>query len=101
MNYVKLLTAATLLTAALPLGAANAQGRGGPGPCTPPSGVAVGAAGPAMTGGELMAGVGQCAPIGGGWHRAFGYRGGYEGPQVARPPVVQMGYGDYGGGYSY
>jgi hypothetical protein len=99
MNYVKLLTAAVLLTATLPLGAASAQGRGA-GPCTPPVGVAVGAAGPAMNGGQLMAGVGQCAPIG-GWHRGFGYSGGYEGPQIALPPVVQSGDGDYGGGYPY
>jgi len=98
MNTVKLLTAGALLTAALPL-AANAQGRGY-GPCTPPLGMAVGAAGPAMNGGQLMAGVGQCAPVG-SWANARGYWGGYGRPRVIQPPVAQYGYGDYGAGYPY
>ena len=45
----------------------------GPGPCTPPGDKAVGRAGPAMNGGQLMAGVGQCRRIG-GWHTAQRYR---------------------------
>jgi hypothetical protein len=97
MNYLKLLTAGVLLAAALPLGAANAQG---PGPCTPPMNSAVGAAGPAMNSGQLMAGVGQCAPIG-GWNnaRGYGYRGGYGVPQAVQPPAAQYDSGYGGNGY--
>jgi hypothetical protein len=85
MNCLKLLSAAALLTATLPLTASSslAQGWGGPGPCTPPSDHAVGAAGPAMSGGQLMAGVGQCGRIAGsGWRNTYGYYGyrGYAGP---------------------
>jgi hypothetical protein len=100
MNSMKLLTAAALLIAALPIGAANAQGRGF-GPCTPPAGVAVGAAGPAITGGQLMAGVGQCAPVG-SWNHAGAYGwGGYGQPRVAQPPVAAYGAVGYGSGYPY
>jgi hypothetical protein len=111
MNHVKLLTAAVLLTATLPFGAADAQGYG---PCTPPVGVAVGAAGPAMNGGQLMAGVGQCAPIGsrasaggyGAWGGAGGYGigGGYGRPRIVQPSAMRSGYGSYasyGGDYPY
>src|SRR5579871_4842715 len=101
MNSLKLLTAASLLTAALPLGAANAQGRGW-GPCTPAAGMAVGVAGPAMNGGQLMAGVGQCAPVN-GWDNAaaYGNWGGYWQPRAIRPPGAAYGALNYGGGYPY
>jgi hypothetical protein len=99
MNYLKLLTAAALFTAALPL-AANAQGRG-PGSCTPPLGVAVGAAGRAMNGGQLMAGVGQCAPVR-GWHNTggYGFGVGYGQPLAVQPSVAPYDYGETGG-YPY
>jgi len=79
MTRMKLVTAAALMAAILPLATASpslAAGRG-PGECTPPAGDAVGAAGPAMSGGQLMAGVGQCRPVG-GWHQTNTY--GYQGP---------------------
>lgn len=66
MTNLKRLSAAALMALTLPLAAASpsfAAGRGY-GPCTPAAGVAVGAAGPAMNGGQLMAGVGQCQRIG-------------------------------------
>jgi hypothetical protein len=66
MKNLRTLSAAVALAALLPLAtptASLAQGRG-PGACTPPGGDAVGAAGPAMNGGQLMAGVGQCERIG-------------------------------------
>ena len=99
MNTMKLITAGALLTATLPL-AANAQGRGY-GPCTPPAGVAVGAAGPAMTGGQLMAGAGQCGPVGSSNNAAAYGWGGYGQPQVAQPPVAAYGAVGYGRGYPY
>lgn len=80
MTRMKLVTAAVLMAAILPLAAASpslAAGRD-PGGCTPPGGDAVGAAGPAMSGGQLMAGVGQCRQIG-GWHQTNTY--GYWGPR--------------------
>jgi len=96
MMNLKKLSAAALLAATLPLAAASpslaqsfAGGRG-PGPCTPAGGVAVGAAGPAMNGGQLMAGVGQCGPVSS--HQPFGYWGqsyGYD-------SYGSDGYGDRG-----
>ena len=62
MTNLKRLSAAALMVATLPLAASSsslAAGRG-PGWCTPSSESSVGAAGPAMNGGQLMAGVGQC-----------------------------------------
>jgi hypothetical protein len=84
MTGLKTLGVAIALAATLPLMAPTAslaRGRG-PGPCTPPAGHAVGAAGPAMSGGQLMAGVGQCQRIAGdGWRgRYYGYRGFDGGP---------------------
>lgn len=82
MTRMKLLSAAALMAAILPLATASpslAAGRG-PGECTPASGDAVGAAGPAMSGGQLMAGVGQCRPIG-DWHSANTNTYGYQGPR--------------------
>ncbi|WP_426434517.1 hypothetical protein [Bradyrhizobium genosp. P] len=73
MKNLRTLSAAVALAAMLPLATLSpslAEGRG-PGPCTPPDGYAVGAAGPAMNGGQLMAGVGQCQRIG-SWHPHYG-----------------------------
>lgn len=67
MKTLRTMSAAVALAALLPLATLSpslAQGRG-PGPCTPPGGDAVGAAGPAMNGGQLVAGVGQCQRVGG------------------------------------
>ncbi|TYL90336.1 hypothetical protein FXB40_32285 [Bradyrhizobium rifense] len=91
MRRMKLVSAAVLMAAILPLAAATpslAAGRG-PGGCTPPGGDAVGAAGPAMNGGQLMAGVGQCRPIG-GWHQTNTYGNwgpgyGYDEPRWGAP----------------
>lgn len=69
----------------------------GPGPCTGSSSTAVGAEGPAMSGGQLMAGVGDCRHRHARWRNSYGYyrapartyydRGyydrGYDGPGVA------------------
>jgi len=68
----------------------------GPGPCTSSSSTAVGAEGPAMSGGQLMAGVGDCRHHRARWRDSYGYyrapartyydRGyydrGYDGPGV-------------------
>lgn len=91
MTRTKLVSVAATLAAILPLATASpglAAGRG-PGWCTAPSGEAVGATGPAMSGGQLMAGVGQCQRIG-GWHptNTYGYRGpgyGYDQPRWGTP----------------
>lgn len=63
-----------------------AAGRG-PGPCTSSSSTAVGAEGPAMSGGQLMAGVGDCRHRH-AWYGSYGY---YQAP----------GYGYYDRGYGY
>ncbi|MDN4986410.1 hypothetical protein KUL72_07770 [Bradyrhizobium arachidis] len=68
----------------------------GPGPCTSSGNMAVGAEGPAMSGGQLMAGVGNCRHRHARWRDSYGYyqapargyydRGyydrGYDGPDV-------------------
>ncbi|WP_234681748.1 hypothetical protein [Bradyrhizobium monzae] len=98
MTRMKLVSAAALMAAILPLATASpslAAGRG-PGGCTPPSGDAVGAAGPAMNGGQLMAGVGQCRRIG-GWHQTdtYGYWGpsyGYNEPGWGAPTYEHQEY---------
>lgn len=75
MTYLKRLSVAAAMAAIVPLAASSpsfAAGRG-PGWCTPPAGQAVGAAGPAMNGGQLSAGVGQCRSIG-SYDRTYGYR---------------------------
>lgn len=68
----------------------------GPGPCTSSGNSAVGAEGPAMNGGQLMAGVGDCRHRPARWRNSYGYyqapargyydRGaydrGYDGPGV-------------------
>jgi len=92
-NTLKAWGAAAALAAVLPLAAASpgfAQGYYGQGygPCTAPAGMAVGAAGPALSGGQLMAGVGQCRSIA-SWNHGHlrryraavaGYGGGWGGP---------------------
>lgn len=72
MKNLRTLSAAVALAAMLPLATPSASlAAGGPGPCTTPAGKAVGADGPAMSGGQLMAGVGQCQPIG-SWNPHYG-----------------------------
>lgn len=80
MNRLKLLGAAALLTVVAPLATASTgHAQSGPGSCTPPGDYAVGAAGPAMNGGQLMAGVGQCRNIGSAYRSpGYGYRYGYR-----------------------
>jgi hypothetical protein len=70
---LKTLSAAVALGAILPLATPSPSFAQGPGPCTPPGGFAVGAEGPAMSGGQLMAGVGQCRLIG-AWHHDDDWR---------------------------
>ncbi|WP_325742716.1 hypothetical protein [Bradyrhizobium sp.] len=91
-NTLKTWGATAALAAVLPLAAASPGFAQGYGPCTPPAGMAVGAAGPAMSGGQLMAGVGQCQSIA-SWHRGHHYR---------RPVAVagwNSAYNDGGGWY--
>jgi len=66
MKNLRTLSAAVALAAMLPLAtpAASLAANRAPATCTPPAGDSVGAAGPAMNGGQLMAGVGQCQRIG-------------------------------------
>lgn len=45
----------------------------GPGPCTSSGNSAVGMEGPAMNGGQLMAGVGNCRHRHSGWRNSYGY----------------------------
>lgn len=98
MTRMKLVSAAALMATILPLATASpslAAGRG-PGWCTPSSGDAVGAAGPAMSGGQLMAGVGQCQRFG-GWHHAdtygdWGPRYGYDQPSLGAPAYAPDAY---------
>lgn len=88
MTNLRQLSAAALMVATLPLAAASpgfAAGRG-PGACTPASASAVGAEGPAMNGGQLMAGVGLCSRLSTG--EPYGYAGSY-------------GFAAYGQSYGY
>ena len=72
MTIAKTLGFAAIVIAAVGTSSASFAG---PGPCTP-GGMAVGAAGPAMSGGQRMAGVGNCSY--GRWGNSYGYyRGGY------------------------
>jgi hypothetical protein len=96
IKNLRTLSAAVALAAMLPLATPTASlaADRGPGPCTPPGGDAVGPAGPAMTGGQLMAGVGQCERID-SWHPH--YRGGAYaiGPLANDPYAANDPY--YGG----
>ena len=69
MKNLRTLSAAVALAAILPLATPSVSFAAdrGPGACTAPGGDAVGDAGPAMNGGQLMAGVGQCERLG-SWH---------------------------------
>jgi hypothetical protein len=69
MKRLKLLSAVAMLTAILPLVTSSLAAAQGPGPCTRPGNMAVGPEGPAMNGGQLMAGYGQCRSIG-SWYNA-------------------------------
>lgn len=67
------------------------------GPCTSSSSTAVGAEGPAMSGGQLMAGVGDCRH-----HRHARWRDSYGYYQAPARTYYDRGYYDrgyYGGGY--
>ena len=106
MTGLKTLGAAIALVATLPLMAPTASFAAGqgPGPCTTPGGTAVGADGPALSGGQLMAGVGQCRSIGAWDYQGYGYRGYGPGGVVVRGfaqgrPYYHGGYGYYGADY--
>jgi hypothetical protein len=73
MKNLRTLSAAVALAAILPLATPSVSFAAdrGPGACTTPAGDAVGDAGPAMNGGQLMAGVGQCERIG-SWNPHYG-----------------------------
>jgi hypothetical protein len=90
MKRLKLVGAVALLAAILPLSTSNSSlaAGPGPGPCTRPGNSAVGAEGPAMNSGQLMAGVGQCRRIG-SWPDARRYWGGGYGA----PGWGAMGFG--------
>jgi hypothetical protein len=92
-NTLKTWGAAAALAAVLALAANPGFAQGyygqGYGPCTPPAGMAVGAAGPALSGGQLMAGVGQCRSIA-SWHHGHLRR--------YRVPVESYNYGGGWGG---
>jgi hypothetical protein len=85
------LKAAVALGAILTLATASPSFAQGPGPCTPPAGHAVGAAGPAMSAGQLMAGVGQCQSIG-----AWPHHDDWRGPG----PYASWGGGPYANGFA-
>ncbi len=102
MTYVKLLSAAALLILPLSMPSSSFAAGAGPGPCTRPAGEAVSAEGPAMSGGQLMAGVGDCRHIGSserpywGRDRSYGYydadRGYYRAPGWRTSGFVQDGF---------
>lgn len=92
MNRLKTLGAVAALALALPLATASPSLARGPGPCTPAGSSAVGAAGPAMSSGQLMAGVGQCRRIG-EWDHAYNRYPGYRG---YRQYGYANGYRPYG-----
>jgi hypothetical protein len=107
MKKLTLLGAVAAMTLVFASGSSYAQGQGW-GPCTQPGNSAVGADGPAMNGGQLMAGTGQCrrigrrarnsdaynyygGPVDGSWGRPDGYwDGGYrDAPAVRGAPVYR------------
>jgi hypothetical protein len=101
MKRLKLLSAAAMLTAILPLVTPSLAAAQGPGPCTRPGNMAVGPEGPAMNGGQLMAGYGQCQSIG-SWYNAQAYwGGGYGRPGWAPTYYGASGPTYYGGSYGY
>jgi hypothetical protein len=68
----------------------------GPGPCTSSSSTAVGAEGPAMSGGQLMAGVGNCRHHHTRWRDSYGY---YQAPARTYYDRGYYDRGYYDGGY--
>lgn len=96
MTRMKLVSAAAVMATILPLATASPSlaATRGPGWCTPPSGHAVGAAGPAMSGGQLMAGVGECRRIG-GWHHTNTYGYGEPGYAYDEPSLGAPAYAPY------
>lgn len=74
MTHLKRLSVAAAMAAILPLAASSPSLAAGPGPgwCTPGSESTVGAAGPAMSSGQLAAGVGQCRSVG-SYPQTYGY----------------------------
>lgn len=96
MKNLRTLSAAIALAAILPLAIPSASfaAERGPGACTTPAGDAVGADGPAMNAGQLMAGVGQCQRIG-SWFPHYNDRADvYASEATPRTPY-------YGGGSYY
>ena len=76
--YCKRIAAVAALTVAMTGATASTSFARGPGRCTPPGNSAVGAAGPAMNGGQLMAGIGQCRRIGSLHHTRPAHRYAYR-----------------------
>jgi hypothetical protein len=96
MKTLRTLSAAVALAAILPLTmpTLSLAAEIGAGPCTPPGGDAVGDAGPAMNGGQLMAGVGQCERID-TWHPNYSSEAYEGGPARETGPAAGNRY--YGG----
>ncbi|MBR0685090.1 hypothetical protein JQ594_04130 [Bradyrhizobium manausense] len=88
MTIAKTLGFAAIAIAATGVSSASFAG---PGPCTSSKGMAVGIEGPAMNGGQRMAGVGNCRH--GRWRNSYGY---YRGPVDS-----SYGYDDRGYGYPH
>jgi hypothetical protein len=86
MKNLRTLSAAVALAAILPLATPSVSFAAdrGPGACTAPGGDAVGDAGPAMNGGQLMAGVGQCERIG-SWNPHYGSSANATGAAPSNP----------------
>ena len=102
MNALKILGATAAVIAAVTTSSASFAG---PGPCTSGGGYAVGVDGPAMNGGQRMAGVGNCRY--GHWRNSNAY---YDGPRYEtryrtygyeRPYGYDRDYGYYDRGYGY
>ncbi len=91
MKKLTLLSTVAAMTLVFASSSSYAQGWG---PCTQPGNSAVGADGPAMNGGQLMAGVGQCDRIGRRAHNydAYDYYDG-RGDGAWRGPDVYWGNG--------
>ena len=92
MKKLSLLSAVAALALVFVSDSSQAQGWG---PCTQPGNSAVGADGPAMNGGQLMSGVGQCRRIGRRAHNYDAYD--YYGGPVDGSSEQPYGYRD--GGY--
>lgn len=97
MKNLRTLSAAIALAAILPLATPSASlaAQRGPGACTMPAGDAVGEDGPAMNGGQLMAGVGQCQRIG-SWYPHYGAGAYARGAAPSNPYYAGPDYQDAG-----